>query len=604
MIGVLRRYAGLAVPYRRVLAAGGVLGALDIGLGLASPWPLKVVVDDVLRPGSGVPHVLGVTGSRPVLAAAIVALLVIVLAAGAADYAGTRLMETAGQRMGNDLRSRLYQHLQRLSLRFHGRQLVGDLSARATADVDRVQDMLVQLLSVLLPNVLLLLGMVAVMFAVDPTFALLSLVSAPVMAVAIFRATRRMKAASRTARKADGEVAAAVTETLSSIALVQAYNLEARQSERFDRLTAVSLQASVAAIREQALLSPVVDVAGAVATTTLLWFGALRVLDGQMRLGTLLVFLTYVGTLYKPIRALAKLAYVVSRGTVCAERISALLDQVPEVASAPDALSPRRVAGAVDLHEVTFGYGREQVLSDVSLHVRPGEVVALVGPSGAGKSTLAALVPRFYDPDSGSVSLDGVDLRRYDVDALRSQIALVMQDTTLFHGSLFDNIAVGLPGATAAQVARAGRLALVDEFAERLPDGYGTVLGERGADLSGGQRQRIAIARAVLRDAPVLILDEPTSALDASSERLVMAALRNLVDGRTTLIIAHRLSSISMADRVVVLADGRVVEQGPPASLRAAGGLFAELWAAQAAPAEPTRATGSRATAGSGGRRG
>ncbi len=587
MIPALRRYSGLTVPYRRTLSAGALLAVLDIALSLATPWPLKIIVDDVLRPEAGTPHLLGLTGVRPVLAAAIVTLLLVVLASGAADYHSTRLMETAGQRIGNDLRARLYQHLQRLSLRFHGGQMVGDLSARATADVDRVQDMLVQLLSVLLPNMLLLVGMLTVMFVVDPQFALLALVSSPFMATAIFRATRRMKSASRTARKADGQVAAAVTETLSAIALVQAFNLEGRQSDRFDRLTDVSLRASVAAIREQALLSPVVDVAGAVATAALLWFGSLRVLQGDMQLGTLLVFLTYVATLYKPIRALAKLSYVVSRGTVCAERISALLDEAPEVASEAGALSVERAAGAIALESVSFGYGREAVLNDISLSVQPGEIVALVGPTGAGKSTLAALVPRFYDPDEGRVTLDGVDLRRYDVKALRRQIGLVMQDTTLFHGSLFDNIAVGLPNASPKQVMRAAEVALVDEFADRLPDGYGTMLGERATNLSGGQRQRVAIARAVLRDAPVLILDEPTSALDANSEQLVMAALRNLIVGRTTLIIAHRLSTVLMADRVVVLADGQIVEQGTPDTLRKSGGLFADLWAAQQPPAVP-----------------
>jgi len=585
VISALRRYAGLAVPYRRTLSAGALLAVLDIALSLATPWPLKIIVDDVLRSKAGTPHLLGVTGVRPVLAAAIATLLLVVLAAGVADYLSARLMETAGQRIGNDLRARLYQHLQRLSLRFHGGQLVGDLSARATADVDRVQDMLVQLLSVLLPNMLLLVGMVTVMFVVDPQFALLALVSSPFMAAAIFRATRRMKSASRTARRADGQVAAAVTETLSAIALVQAFNLEGRQSDRFDRLTDVSLRASVAAIREQALLSPVVDVAGALATAALLWFGSLRVLQGDMRLGTLLVFVTYVATLYKPIRALAKLSYVVSRGTVCAERISALLDEAPEVASEAGALSVERAAGAIALENVSFGYGREAVLNDISLSVQPGEIVALVGPTGAGKSTLAALVPRFYDPDDGRVTLDGVDLRRYDVKALRRQIGLVMQDTTLFHGSLFDNIAVGLPNASPKQVMRAAEVALVDEFADRLPDGYGTMLGERATNLSGGQRQRVAIARAVLRDAPVLILDEPTSALDANSEQLVMAALCNLIVGRTTLIIAHRLSTVLMAERVVVLADGQIVEQGPPAALRTSGGLFADLWAAQQPPA-------------------
>jgi ATP-binding cassette subfamily B protein len=579
MIGTFVSFRRFVSAYRRRLFVGVVLALVETGFGLAQPWPLKI--DDVLlkRGQAGGTTLLAGIAVSPewLLGAGVVAILVIAGLSALAGYGATILMEGAGQRIGNDIREAAFAHLQRLSLRYHGEHPVGDLTARVTGDVDRVQDMLVQVLAGLVPNLLLVVGMVAVMVAVDPGFALLALAATPIMALLIYRSTISMKLASRRARGFGGEVAAAATEGLGAIEVVQAFSLEDRSRARFRDLNRASLDASLAAIRLEARMDPVVDVSAAVSTAIVFWFGANRVLSGTLTVGLLLVFLAYVGSLYRPIKSLSKLSYVISRGNASAERIRSILGEDPEIADRPDAVPLRRIRGQVRFERVSFAYGREQVLDDVSLAIEPGEVVAVVGRTGAGKSTLASLVPRFHDPDTGAVLVDGIDVRAVTLRSLRAQVALVLQDSVLFRGTIRDNIACGRPDATAQDVETAVRLALVDEFTDRLPDGLLAGVGERGLNLSGGQRQRIAIARAIVRGAPILILDEPTSALDPASEVLVVEALHNLMATRTTLVIAHRLSTIRRADRVVVLDGGRIIESGPPAILVAEGGAYARM---------------------------
>jgi ATP-binding cassette, subfamily B, bacterial len=575
VIRVLRSFGRHVRRYRAVLAVGAILAVFEVVVRLAEPWPLRVVVDHALTPGAE--PWLGITQPSVIAALAAATLLVVVGLAAVFDYWSTLLLAAAGLHLGADIRGTVFTHLHRLSLGFHSRSRVGDLTARVTSDVDRTQDMLVQSLAVIGPNVMLIVGMVVVMFLMDPFFALVSLAFTPILALAVHRSTVRLKASSRQARKADGQVAAATTESLGAMQLVQAFNLEPVQRSRFDALTRTSLTYGLESARVQARFSPIIDTTAAMSAAVVLWAGTNRVLSGEITLGALLVFISYLGSLYKPMKALSRLSTTLAKGAAAAERVEGVLAETPDVQEVEHPVRPRGIRGHLEFQGVSFRYGTQEVLHDIDLEIEPGETLALVGPTGAGKSTLVSLVPRLVDPSAGAVHLDFIDLRQYAVDGLRAQVAMVLQDCLVVSGTLRENILLGAPGATAAEVDRAARLSLVDEFAGRLPDGLDTVVGERGATLSGGQRQRISIARAILRDAPVLILDEPTSALDAQSESLLMEALGNLPSDRTTLLIAHRLSTIRGADRVAVLDGGHLVQVGPAGRLAGEAGMYREL---------------------------
>lgn len=574
MIDTFREFRSFLYPYRRALGLGGVLAVVEVALALAQPWPLTYVIDHVLAPAAGI--------GRPdrvdlVLAIAVAAQLLLVAVTAFVDYWSTRLLSSAGLHVATDLRERVFGHLNRLSLRFHGENRVGDLAARVTGDIDRTQELLVQTFAVLAPNLVLVVGMFTVMVLIDLTFTLVALAVTPLLVIVVTRATTDLKRAARRARKADGQLAAAASESLSAIHLVQAFAIEPVQEEQLGRLSRHSLDAGLESVRLQARFSPSVDIAGAVSVGAVLWFGAHRVLAGELTLGGMLVFLSYLGSLYKPVKALAKLSSVVAKGVSAAERVTDVLGESPAIDDAPGARTAPRLRGRIEFRNVSFSYGREPVLDGFQLTVEPGETVALVGPTGAGKSTIASLVARLADPTDGAVAVDGVDLRAFTTASLRRQISMVLQDPVLLSGTLRDNIAIGRPHARPEEIDRAAGLALVTEFSSRLPLGLDTPIGERGANLSGGQRQRVAIARAILRDAPVLILDEPTSALDAESEELIVQALAALPSGRTTIVIAHRLSTVQRADRIVVLDRGRVVEIGRHEDLIAHGGRYADL---------------------------
>ena len=579
MIWTILRFRAFLERYGSRLGGGATLALTSTLFALAQPWPLKVIVDNVLRgrplhlPGFG----FAADWSRTeLLNAAIVAYLLIIVVGAFLDYYGTYLMDSSGVRMVSDIRETVFARLQRLSLRFHGQQRTGDLITRVMSDIGRIQDMLIQWFSVFVPNVALLVGMVVVMFWIDWVFTLLALAVGPPLFFVVYRYKQRIKGASRRARTFEGLLAARAGEVLGAVRVVQAFTREDFEDRRFSTQSSRTTDANLEAARLQAEFSPLVDVIAGVGTAAVLFVGTHQVLSGKLSLGLLLVFLSYLNSLYRPMRLLSKLAYVSSRGLASAERVSEILEAEPDVQDAPDAVEAPPFRGQLAFRSAGFAYTRGQpVLTDIELEARPGETIAIVGPTGAGKSTLVSLIPRFFDPLSGRVEIDGVDLRTVRLRSLRAQIAIVPQEPILFEGTIFDNIAYGSATATEADVLRAGEAALVDEFAHRLPDGYETVVGERGATLSGGQRQRVSIARALVRHAPILILDEPTSGLDPASESLLLRALDNLVEGRTTFVIAHRMSTVARADQVVVLDRGRVVEHGTHDELiRLPGGLY------------------------------
>lgn len=579
------RFRDTLAAFGRPLIGGAVLVAVVAGLDVALPWPLKVVVDDVLkspshRHGDGVLRFLRLAETDPhtLLVLAVIALVLITALNSAAAYVGGRMLDGVGERVTAKIRLDVYTHLQRMSLSFHDRQRLGDLMTRVTRDVDYVQALLVSMLSILVPNVLILVFITAICFAVDATFAAIALAVAPLLFATVVFYRRRIKAASRFARGKDSDIAAAVTETFAAVRVMQAYTSEPRHEAGFRERNLARMFAGLRVVKLQNALSPLVDSIVTLGTALVLLVGAQRVLAGHMTLGVLLVFLAYLKTLYDPMKALAKLTTVVSRGQASAERLHELLSTDPEVVNHPAARTAPRLSGAIELRNVRFGYEpKREVLHDVSLRAEPGQLVAITGPTGAGKSSLVGLIPRLYDVWGGSVLVDGIDVRDLELRSLRRQVSLVLQDSVLFRGTIFDNIAYGSEDVTPAEVYAAAEAAYVDEFVRALPLGYDTPVAERGVSLSGGQRQRIAIARALVRQAPIVILDEPTSGLDAISEKYVMRGLDHLMTGRTVLVIAHRLATLRRADVIHVVDGGRIIESGTHAQLISAGGLYSSL---------------------------
>ncbi|MBO1267381.1 ABC transporter ATP-binding protein [Arthrobacter cavernae] len=567
------------------LGGGALLVIFVAAMQVALPWPMKVIVDDVLQPSGPseqhrLPGFLGLADAGPLqlLLLAAAALLAMTLLNAAAEYLGTRVLNGVGERVMATIRVDVFTHLQRLSLSFHDRQRLGDLVTRTTTDVDYVRALMVSMLSVLLPNVFILGFIVTICVMVDPAFALIGLAVAPLLFVTVLVYRRRIKAASREARRKDSDIAAAMSETFSSVRVMQTYTSETRHEEDFRTRNDGRKDAGLKVIGLQSVFSPLVDVIATLGTVLVLWVGAQRVLEGTMTLGLLLVFLAYLKALYAPMKALAKLTTVISRGQASAERIQEILDTAPAITDKPGARPAPRLAGAVELRGVSFGYQENRdVLHGIDLKAEPGNMVAITGPTGAGKSSVASLIPRLYDVTQGSVFLDGVDIRDLQLATVRRQVSMVLQESILFRGTIHDNIVYGSEGVSREHVYAAAQAAYVDEFVRNLPLGYDTPVAERGVTLSGGQRQRIAIARALVRDTPIVILDEPTSGLDAISEQYIMRGLDRLMAGRTVIVIAHRLSTLQRADQIYVLDHGRVVETGRHGDLIASGGLYSRL---------------------------
>lgn len=574
----------LLKPHWRALATG-LLAVIGEGVAnLLDPWPLKIVVDNVLKSQSThgwLNHLIySVAGDNKlaILKFAAIAALLIACIGASCSYAEKYLSTSVGQWVMHDLRRMLYSHIQRLSLAYHDWKQTGDLISRVTTDIDAVQSFIASgLLSVLI-NSLTLVGMIGVMFYINWRFTLIALSVAPILFVIVYSYTRRIKKASREVRKKEGEIVSVIQEVLSSIRVVRAFSREDYEQRRLEEESLESVELALRARSLKAKLSPLVEIIVAVGTSMILWFGARMVLSGSLSAGSLIVFILYVGKMYKPMQELSKMTDSYSKALVGYERIREVLETDGEVKDLAGARRAPSFEGRIEFDHVSFSYQPDKpVLTDVSLVIKPGQVAALVGPTGAGKSTIISLIPRFYDPASGTIKIDGIDVRRFKQKSLRQQISFVLQETVLFHGTIWNNIAYGKPEATRQEILRAAELANAHEFIDKLPESYNTMVGERGVTLSGGQRQRIAIARAVIRNTPILIMDEPSSGLDAASERLVFDALDRLMQGKTSIVIAHRLSTIRNADVIFVVQDGGIVERDGHEDLLKSGGLYSKL---------------------------
>lgn len=571
-------------PHIGALTLGFIAIAGESAANLLQPWPLKIVLDDVLRSKEShgwamrIVHNFVGTDRMAILEFACVAVLAIAVLDAICSYGEKYLTTSVGQWVSYDLRLTIYSHIQKLSLAFHDQKRTGDLISRVTDDIEAIQSFVMNGLLGVLINAMTLLGMVGVMFYLNWEFTLIALSVVPLLFAMVYSYTRRIKKASREVRKKEGEITSVVEEVLSSIRVVKAF---AREDYEVRRLEQESLEAVDIAMRARSLkakLTPLVGIVVAVGTALVLWFGARLVMTGALSAGGLVVFILYLGKMYKPMQEISKMTDTYSKAAVGYERIQEILHTHVEVKDSPRARPAPKFKGDIRFTDVSFSYDEKTpILKNINLEMKAGQVSALVGPTGAGKTTVIGLIPRFYDPTSGTVSIDGTNIKEFQQKSLRHQMSFVLQETVLFHAPVWQNIAYGKPDCTRAEIIKAAEMANASEFIEKLPDGYDTVLGERGMTLSGGQRQRIAIARAVIRNTPLLIMDEPTTGLDSASEKLVFEALDRLMEGRTVVVIAHRLSTIQRADMIFVVKEGEIIERGKHDELMKLNGLYAEL---------------------------
>ena len=556
-------------PHRRELWFGLLAIAGESVAGLLEPWPLKIVLDDLLQGKNqhGWLHrlIVQTAGSTPrnILVFACLAVLVIAVVDALCTYAEKYLTTNVGQWVAHDLRRTIYTHVQRLSLAYHDQRPTGDLISRVTVDIDAIQTFIVSGLLGILVDTLTLVGMIVVMFFVNWQFTLIALAVVPPLFLIVNTYTRKVKKASREVRKKEGRMVSVVSEVVSSIRVVKAFSREDYEIRRFEGESLEAVEAALAARSLKARLVPIVNIVTAIGTCAVLWFGAQMAMTGRLAPGSLVVFVFYLGKMYKPMQDISKTIDSYSKAATGFDRIQEILRTDDEVHDERGARKAPRFQGQIDFEHIEFRYkDNEPVLRDVNIHVEPGTMVALVGPTGAGKTTIANLIARFYDPISGVVKIDGADVRKFTQKSLRSQISFVLQETVLFSGTIWDNIAYGCPDASQSQIYKAAEDANAMEFIEKLPQKFDTPVGERGVTLSGGQRQRIAIARAIIRKSPILILDEPTSGLDAASEQFVVEALDRLMDGKTSIVIAHRLTTIRRASQIFVIDNGTIAESG------------------------------------------
>ena len=575
-------FAGRLIrPYRGPVAIVILAMLFETAMSLASPWPLKIVLDSVLG-DVPVPAWLAWWGPSDnrlgLLNVAAIATVVIAVLQASGAYLNSFYSSHIGQWIAHDLRQTMYAHLQRLSMSYYDRQQVGPLVSTITDDINAVQDFISTSLLKILVDGLTIIGMLAVMLTLNLNFTLIAIGVTPLLILFVYRLRFVVRAATRDVRRHQGQMVTVVQEGLGAIRLVKAFAQGAFERQRLDEVSLLSVHAALAARRARALVGPFVTVIVAIGAAVVLWYGTRLVIAGAMTAGALVVFMTYLGRLFRPIQDLARVSTNVAQAAVGLERVMAVLDADERLPRAASPVSLTNVRGRVEFRGVTFGYDPARpVLHDISFIVEPGQRVGLVGPSGSGKSTLVSLIPRFYDPQQGSVLIDDIDVRTVRIRTLRGESGFVLQETQLFHASVAQNIGYGKGDASRDEIEAAARMANAHEFIGGLPAGYDTVVGQGGVTLSGGERQRLGIARAIIRNAPILILDEPSSGLDPESERQVFEALARLQQGRTTFVIAHRLATVRDADLILVLDRGRIVERGTHAELVARQGLYSGM---------------------------
>jgi ABC-type multidrug transport system fused ATPase/permease subunit len=585
MMGLIRE---LLRPYRGSLVLILVAMLVQSTMTLAAPWPLKIILDNVVVGKKLDPWAARLLG--PLLAhghrvhlAMVAALAVVIIAIlnATASYVANYFTESVGQWVANDLRMRTYHHLQYLSLRYYDTHQSGVLLSTITADVLTIQNFASSATLGIVVDMFTILGMLVVMLCLNWDFTLVAVAVTPLLLLLASRFKKAVKKSTHEVRKQQSNIVSVVQQDLESIRVVTAFGRQELEQAMLETVSHATVAAALKARQVKALLSPIVTVIVSLCIAFVLWRGSLLILAGGMTAGELTVFLSYLASFFKPVKDLASMNNSIAMTAVAVERIRTILDADTILPEKPDG-SEQAIRGDIVFDHVAFAYDEScPVLRDVCFTVKAGQMVGVVGPTGGGKSTIMSLIPRFYDPDAGRIQVDGLDVRDFRLQALRDQIGYVLQETVLFRGTVRDNIAYGRAGATDEEIIEAAKLANADEFIARMPDGYQTLVGDRGDTLSGGQRQRIGIARAIIRNNPILILDEPTAALDTESERLVIEALQRLMKGRTVLTIAHRLSTIRDADKIIVLKGGVVAEQGTHDELLAMGGTYAELYSVQ-----------------------
>ena len=573
---VIRRLGRFVRPYRVTLAVSFLLLLVRVGVELLKPWPLKFVFDDVLTKPS-------LTGDTLSLLIGIAALVVVIaLLDGLLGYVLVRLVNGTGRTIVFDIRVALFDHLQRLSLQFHSRTRSGDLMTRVTGDVKAMQDVATGSLLEVLSSLLFFVFLGAVLLWLDWQLALVVVLAIPLMFLLLFVYTSRVRAFSKEERKREGALASVLHENLGATRLVRVFAREDEARRQFEAESAASLESGFAAALAGARFSVVVDTLRAVVLALVLGFGAHRVVTGAMSPGDLIVFVSYVRNFYKPMRTAMREIHHLARAIPRAERVLELLDEEQGVTDLPGAVPAPRFHGELEFRDVSFGYEPgTAALHAVDLTIPARRMTAIVGPTGAGKTTLVSLIPRLFDPTEGEILIDGRNVKDYTLASLRSQVSMVLQESVLLQSTIADNIRYGRAAATYEEIVAAAKAANAHDFIAALPDGYDTVLGERGDTLSGGQRQRIAIARAMIRDAPILLLDEPLTGLDALAADAVGEALERLMAGRTVITITHQLAAVQRADQIVVLEGGRVVQQGTHRELVETEGRYRDLFRAQ-----------------------